>query len=162
MRKTPKPSAAADMAACNCLAIRQAARQVTQLYERHMAGAGLTASQYSILAKLSRLGPQSINALAAEMVMDRTTTGRAIRPLARDKLVAVDAGRDARTRLVRLTPAGAKRLEAAAACWRAAQHEFESAYGTAEATALRAALARVVVLAAESDSNGGTVRGERE
>jgi DNA-binding MarR family transcriptional regulator len=141
---------ALDTAACNCLAIRQAARQLTQLYERHMAGSGLSASQYSILAKLARLGPQSINALAAAMVMDRTTTGRAIRPLARDKLVAVDvggdAGGDARVRLVRLTPAGAKRLKAATAGWRAAQSEFEKTYGAGEAASLRAALARVVAL----------------
>lgn len=150
MRTTSDPIAPADQAACNCLAIRQAARHVTQLYERHMAAAGLTASQYSILAKLSRLGPQSINALAAEMVMDRTTTGRAIRPLARDNLVAVDAGSDARTRLVRLTAKGAKRFAAAAACWREAQREFEHAFGPAEAEALRGALARVVAVAAES------------
>ena len=62
------------------------------------------------------------------MVMDRTTTGRAIRPLERDKLVAVDGVGDARVRLVRLTPAGEKRLKAAAAGWRAAQREFERAY----------------------------------
>lgn len=137
----------ADSTACNCLAIRQAARQITQLYERHMAAAGLTASQYSILAKLSRLGPLSINALAAEMVMDRTTTGRAIQPLERDKLVAVEAGSDARTKLVRLTPAGVKRFKAAVVRWREAQEEFERAYGTGEAAALRAALARVSALA---------------
>jgi DNA-binding MarR family transcriptional regulator len=151
MQKTPDletGGGAIDTASCNCLAIRQAARQVTQLYERHMAESGLSASQYSILAKLARLGPQSINALAAVMVMDRTTTGRAIRPLERDKLVAVDAGGDARVRLVRLTQAGAKRLKAAAAGWRAAQSEFEKSYGTGEAAALRAALARVVALGA--------------
>jgi DNA-binding MarR family transcriptional regulator len=128
--------------ACNCLAIRQAARQITQLYEGHLAAVGLTASQYSILAKLSRLGPLSINALAAEMVMDRTTTGRAIQPLVRDKLVALAAGSDARMKLVRLTPAGAKRFKAALPHWRAAQHEFERAYGTKEAATLRAALGR--------------------
>ncbi|HEY1507184.1 MAG TPA: MarR family winged helix-turn-helix transcriptional regulator [Stellaceae bacterium] len=135
-----------DFMACNCLAIRQAARQITQLYDRHMAAAGLTTSQYSILAKLSRLGPLSINALAAQMVMDRTTTGRAIQPLERDKLVAVDAGSDARTKLVRLTAAGAKRFKAAVGCWREAQHEFERAYGADASAALRAALARITTI----------------
>jgi DNA-binding MarR family transcriptional regulator len=150
MQKPPDsaPNAAAfEPAACNCLAIRQAARQVTQLYERHLAGAGMTASQYSILAKLSRLGPLSINALAGQMVMDRTTTGRAIQPLMRDKLVAVAAGRDARTRLVSVTPAGVKRLKAATGRWREAQREFERSYGSAESAGLRAALARVVAVA---------------
>jgi DNA-binding MarR family transcriptional regulator len=148
MQETPDSAAGAapDSAACNCLAIRQAARQATQLYERHLAAVGLTASQYSILAKLARLGPLSINALATEMVMDRTTTGRAIRPLARDRLVAIETGRDARTRLVRLTASGVKRLKAASACWTAAQRDFEQRYGASEAASLRAALARVAAL----------------
>jgi DNA-binding MarR family transcriptional regulator len=149
MQKTPETDMpeTLEFAACNCLAIRQAARQITQLYDRHMAATGLTTSQYSILAKLSRLGPLSINALAAEMVMDRTTTGRAIQPLEREKLVAIEAGSDARTKLVRLTSAGAKRFKAAATCWRAAQREFERAYGADESAALRAALGRVSTLA---------------
>ena len=74
-RKTPAP-VEFDRTRCNCLALRQAARQVTQLYDRHMAGEGLRANQYSILSKLSRLGPMSINTLAAQMVMDRTTMDR--------------------------------------------------------------------------------------
>src|ERR1700739_2760529 len=99
MQKTPETETTemVDSTACNCLAIRQAARQITQHYERHMAAVGLTASQYLILPKRARRGPLSINAPAAEMVMDRTPTGRAIQPLERDKLVAVEAGTDART-----------------------------------------------------------------
>ena len=149
MQKTPAIETVQipEALACNCLAIRQAARQITQLYEGHLAAIGVTASQYSILAKLSRLGPLSINVLAAEMVMDRTTTGRAIQPLERDRLVAIEAGRDARTKLVRLTPAGAKRFKAAVAHWREAQQEFERAYGAEESATLRAALARVSAIA---------------
>lgn len=60
MRKATPP---ADETPCNCLAIRQAARQVTQLYDRHLAAAGLRSTQYSILSKLGRLGPLPINAL---------------------------------------------------------------------------------------------------
>src|ERR1700680_2126441 len=101
-----------EPAICNCLALRQAARHATQLYDRHLAAEGLKTSQYSILAKLARLGPQSINALAAMMVMDRTTTTRAVRPLARDKLVAIAPGEDERTRMVRITPPGEKRARA--------------------------------------------------
>jgi DNA-binding MarR family transcriptional regulator len=135
---------AIEPAICNCLALRQAARHTTQLYDRHLAAEGLKTTQYSILAKLARLGPQSINALAAMMVMDRTTTTRAVRPLARDKLVAIAPGADERTRLVRLTPAGEKRAKAAAARWREAQKEFEAGYGTIAAARLRSDLARVV------------------
>jgi DNA-binding MarR family transcriptional regulator len=138
-------SAPAEMSACNCLALRQATRHVTQLYERHMASAGLRSSQFSILSKLSRLGALSINQLAAMMVMDRTTMGRAVRPLERDGLIAMSAGReDARTRMVRLTPAGAKKYEQAAALWRNAQEEFERSFGSGNARALRETMARIV------------------
>ena len=140
---SPKPERP-EPAICNCLALRQAARHATALYERHLAPTGLTSPQYSILAKLTRLGPQSINALAAMMVMDRTTTTRAVRPLARDKLVAVARGEDERTRMVRITPAGEARIKAAAAHWRAAQTEFEAAFGADAAERLRKDLARVV------------------
>jgi DNA-binding MarR family transcriptional regulator len=139
-RDAPEP------AICNCLALRQAARHATQLYDRHLAAEGLRTTQYSILAKLLRLGPQSINSLAATMVMDRTTTTRAVRPLARDKLVAIAPGEDERTRMVRITPAGEKRAKAAAARWRDAQKEFEAGYGAAEAEKLRTDLARVVAV----------------
>jgi DNA-binding MarR family transcriptional regulator len=133
-----------EPAICNCLALRQAARHATQLYDRHLAAEGLKTSQYSILAKLARLGPQSINSLAAMMVMDRTTTTRAVQPLARDKLVAIAPGEDERTRVVRITLAGEKRAKTAAARWREAQKEFEAGYGAGAAERLRAELARVV------------------
>jgi DNA-binding MarR family transcriptional regulator len=133
-----------EPAICNCLALRQAARHATQLYDRHLAPEGLKTSQYSILAKLVRLGPQSIGALADMMVMDRTTTTRAVRPLARDRLVAIAPGEDERTRMVRITPAGEQRTKAAAARWRAAQKAFDARYGVAEAEKLRRDLARVV------------------
>ena len=79
-------------AACNCLALRQAARHVTQFYDQFLAPSGLRTTQYSILARLVREGPMAINALAAELVMDRTTLGRNILPLQRDGLIAVGPG----------------------------------------------------------------------
>src|ERR1700759_5479888 len=126
-RPIPEP------ALCNCLALRQAARHATQFYDRHLAAEGLKTSQYSILAKLLRLRPQSEGARAGEMGVDRATTRRAVQPLARDKLVAIAPGEDERTRMVRITPAGEKRTKAAAARWREAPKEFETGYGAAAA-----------------------------
>ncbi len=134
-----------DSTACNCLAVRQAARQITQLYDRHLAAEGLRTTQYSILSKLGRLGPLSVNALAQAMVMDRTALGRAVGPLQRDRLLAVGADKhDGRTRVVRLTTAGEARLKAASARWKEAQQEFEASFGVADAAQLRSTLARVV------------------
>jgi len=142
-----KCTPAAALTRCNCLALRQAARQVTQLYDRYLAQDGLRTSQYSILAILSRLGPLSINELATLMVMDRTTTGRAVRPLARDRFVTIKAGSDGRTRVVQLTSAGEQCVSAASVHWREAQKQFESAYGVMEAGRLRSVLAAVVAAA---------------
>ena len=106
-----------------------------------MAAVGLTASQYSILAKLARLGPLSINALAAEMVMDRTTLGRNIRPLQREGLLAVAPGQsDRRSKELRLTEAGVERLRTAVGGWTRAQERFAAVFGAERAAELRSLL----------------------
>src|SRR5262245_2679381 len=144
MRAMQKKTSLTEQADCNCLALRQAARHVSQIYDSHLASEGLRGTQYSILSKLNRLGPLSINELAKSMVMDRTTLGRAIRPLERDRLLAIGPGDDGRTRSLRLTPAGQARLKAAAVKWRQAQQEFEAAFGADDAAALRTTLRRVI------------------
>ena len=131
-------------AACNCLALRQAARHVTQFYDQFLAPSGLRSTQYSILARLQRKGPMTINALAAELVMDRTTLGRNILPLQRDGLVAVGAGKsDRRSKELRLTPAGLMRFRAGRKGWNEAQAQFEAAFGGKRARELRALLHKV-------------------
>jgi len=129
---------------CNCLALRQAARHVTQFYDHYLAPTGVRATQFSILAKLERLGPITINALAADMVMDRTTLGRNIQPLEREGLIAVTEGRaDRRSKELQLTDAGAARLRAASKAWAEAQTRFEKLFGGKRAAELRAILRAV-------------------
>ena len=100
---------------CNCLALRQAARHVTQFYDQYLASTGLRTTQFSILAKLQGLGPMTINALARELVMDRTTLGRTMLPLERDGLIAIRGGSvDRRSKELAVTKAGAERLRRAA------------------------------------------------
>jgi len=123
---------------CNCLAIRQAARHVSQFYDQCMAPTGLRASQFSILARLKRVGPMTINTLAQVLVMDRTTLGRNILPLEREGLIAIRPGHaDRRSKELHLTAAGAARLPAAQARWSEAQTRFEARFGAARAAELR-------------------------
>jgi DNA-binding MarR family transcriptional regulator len=129
---------------CNCLAVRQAARHVTQFYDQCLAPSGLRTTQFSILAKLRRLGPMTINALAADLVMDRTTLGRNILPLQREGLIAVVKGRiDRRSKELRVTEAGAERLRAAVKGWVEAQARFEAVFGADRTLELRALLRAV-------------------
>lgn len=123
---------------CNCFAVRAAARHVSQSYDRFLAPAGLRTTQYSILARLKRKGPVTINALAEEMVMDRTTLGRNILPLQRDGLIAIkSAASDRRAKELRLTKAGENRLREALEGWSQAQARFEVAFGEKRAAELR-------------------------
>lgn len=141
-------------AACNCLALRQAARHVTQFYDQFLAPSGLRATQYSILARLQRKGPMTINALAAELVMDRTTLGRNILPLQRDGLIAVGPGKaDRRSKELRLTGSGAARFRAALKAWQEAQARFEAAFGAKRAQELRTLLQQVVANEPQSDDS---------
>jgi DNA-binding MarR family transcriptional regulator len=129
---------------CTCLAVRQAARHVTQFYDQHLAPAGLRTTQFSILAKLGRLGPMTINALADDLVMDRTTLGRNILPLVREGLLSAAPGRtDRRSKELRLTKAGLERLDDARGRWRQAQTRFATVFGDERTVGLRALLHEV-------------------
>jgi DNA-binding MarR family transcriptional regulator len=87
----------------------------------------------------------SINALARELVMDRTTLGRTMLPLERDGLIRLeDDPRDRRSKRLAVTRAGETRLQKAVSLWREAQVEFERRFGADRAAGLRAVLSDVV------------------
>ena len=130
---------------CNCYTVRAAARHVTQAYDHYLAPAGLRTTQFSILARLKRLGPLTIHTLAKDMVMDRTTLGRNILPLERDGLIRIEAmTSDRRAKEVHLTKAGEKRLQLARERWSEAQAHFETTFGPRRAAELRKMLRAVV------------------
>lgn len=144
---------------CNCLALRQAARHVTQFYDQHLAPTGLRTTQFSILAKLKRLGPLTINALACELVMDRTTLGRTMLPLERDGLIVIRDGTvDRRSKELAVTKAGTERLQRAAKRWVEAQKEFEERFGARRAAGLRGLLGEVVTCDLEKPGTASTSR----
>ncbi|WP_431281032.1 MarR family winged helix-turn-helix transcriptional regulator [Humitalea sp. 24SJ18S-53] len=130
---------------CTCLAIRRAARHISSYYDRHLAPSGLLTSQFSILGRLRQRGGCTIQDLAADLVMDRTTLGRNLGPLERDGLVAIAADpADRRRRLLHVTDAGLERLAVARPLWQAAQQGFADAFGEAPARDLRDRLASLV------------------
>lgn len=125
----------------DCFAIRQAARYVSQIYDRHLASVGLTITQFSLLGRLQRTGPMTMKQLTEVMRMQRTTLVRTIQPLRRNGLVLSEAPlSDARALSISLTTEGAARLEAAWKHWHAAQAEFEHNFGGQRARALRGEL----------------------
>jgi DNA-binding MarR family transcriptional regulator len=128
----------------DCFAIRQAARHISQLYERHLSEADVTPTQFSILTALRDGANLTMLELAQAMVMDRTTLVRALRPLLRNGLIANEPdGQGTRRLQLVLTASGYARLDEAMGHWLAAQNEFERKFGPQQAAMLRLELFRL-------------------
>jgi DNA-binding MarR family transcriptional regulator len=138
------PGTAVDGMACNCSALRKAARRVSLVYDRHLAKSGLTNGQYAILAEIERRGERdrpTLSELAQALVMDRTALSHTLKPLERDGLIRLASDpRDGRARLVTLTALGRERAEVSRSCWAEAQADFAKTFGQDQAIALRALL----------------------
>jgi DNA-binding MarR family transcriptional regulator len=137
--------AAADQCAAGTL--RRAARSIARVYDRRLAPAGLTNTQFSILRALQRHGaPVALSALAEELVFERTSLYRALEPMRRDGLVAVSAGAG-RAKRAALTPSGVRRIAKATPYWTAAQATFLTQFGRAEWVRLVGQLGDIVGIA---------------
>ncbi len=75
------PPSLANPRTLHCSNFRKAARSVTQLFDQILAPAGLRSTQLVILITCQLLGPSSIARLAHELVMDRSTLTRNLKPL---------------------------------------------------------------------------------
>jgi DNA-binding MarR family transcriptional regulator len=114
---------------CFCSQLRRTARLISILYDDALAPAGVTVTQYTLLAKIGRADGLSRTALAGELGMDRTTLTRNLAPLEKARLIANNSGEDRREKLLRLTADGRKRLASAKPRWREAQEQMLSHLG---------------------------------
>jgi DNA-binding MarR family transcriptional regulator len=133
---------------CLCAAVRQAARHLSQHYDAALAPVDIGINQYSVLVRAQRRGACTIAALAADLVMDRSTLGHLLRPLEARGLIELGmAPDDRRRKAVVVTPAGAALVARARPLWEAAQRRFAAAYGLEAVRALRRQLDEVASLA---------------
>jgi DNA-binding MarR family transcriptional regulator len=135
-----------EVMGCPCLRIRRATRQITQLYDRTLAEAGLTANQFGLLAylvaaELADEGGISIGNLAERAGVDPTTLNRNLKPLEGKGLVRdARGGMDARIRMVTITQKGKLALQKALPLWRQARTHVEKAIGSQELDSLNGLL----------------------
>ncbi len=138
----------ADMAArCVGLNVRKAARAVTQLYDGVLQPSGLRIGQFGLLGFIALVGEPTLTRLAEELVMDRTTLTRNLKPLERRGLIAIEPGADRRTRVATLTEAGRQAWTAALPLWQAAQEQAVTQLGDEQYRTLLAGLKAVTCLA---------------
>ena len=123
---------------CTNLKLRQLMRRVAQRYDAEVGQVGLKGTQYSLLSHVVKLGPLRPVDLAASMNVDASTLSRNLRPMIASGWLSLEAGVDARSRLVQATEAGrAKRAEAQKR-WRVAQEGVNALLGPERVIALHA------------------------
>jgi DNA-binding MarR family transcriptional regulator len=128
---------------CVCLAVRTAARRITQGYDAALVGTGLRVTQFSLLVMAHHLGAPSMKRLAQMLNSDPTTVTRNVQGLTKRRLLTLSPGRDLRERKVMLTEKGKTMLLRALPNWRAAQSDVVASLSRAELTRLRALLKQV-------------------
>jgi DNA-binding MarR family transcriptional regulator len=139
--------------ACVCNNLRRASRAATNYYDGLFAQTGdlhLRVSQCTILVVLYLTGPQTINALAEKLALDRTTLTRNLKPLAQDGLLTIASGNDQRTRVVMLTAQGEEALLRVLPLWEEAQAHMIAGMGHEQVAALLAQLTYAAALAHEA------------
>lgn len=128
---------------CVCLALRTAARRITQGYDTALAGTGVRVTQFSLLVMVYHLGAPTMKAVARMLNSNPTTITRNVQVLSRRRLLILSPGQDLRERKVTLTKRGETILLRALPNWRKAQNDVVASLNRAELTRLRALLDQV-------------------
>ena len=138
---------------CTNLKLRQLGRIVTRHYDQHLGPTGLKNTQYALLSHVVKLGPIRAVDLAGVIRMSTSTLSRNLQPLIASGWIEVNAGDDARSRLISATPAGqAKRTEAQRK-WRIAQEGINATLGAERVVALHALIDESLELLAPLDAD---------
>lgn len=127
--------------ACLCLHVQRAARALARRFDEALQPVALTSGQFSLLMALNRPQPPAIAPVARLLGMNRTTLTAALKPLARDGLLAIEVDpEDRRSRRLRLTDEGQALLARAVPIWRRTHAAVEAGLGKSGPGALRSAL----------------------
>jgi len=135
----------AEMArTCACFNFRKASRSVTQMFDQALTPAGLRSTQLVILITGQLLGPSSIARLARELVMDRSTLTRNLRPLLSMSMLRLTMPEKGKHKTVELTEAGREALLRAAPYWELAQSQLVNRFGSEQWDRIMADLSAIV------------------
>ncbi|HEX3742289.1 MAG TPA: MarR family transcriptional regulator [Bryobacteraceae bacterium] len=113
---------------CACLALRQAARIVTQFYGAELHGR-LEIPQFGLLSVLERRPGSNQAALARALNLDKTTLSRNLKLMEKNGWIERASSDDRRERGYRLSAEGNKLLRVARPAWKRAQEKFRAAMG---------------------------------
>lgn len=160
---SPLPSAGA-LGLCAAANLRQAARAVTQHFDKALVPSGLRITQFTVLSAIAKAeGPLPLTQLAEQLVMDRTTLSRNLQPLKASGYLRHVSGGDRRIRAVLLTEAGEAALRKALPLWAQAQMEMLDTLGATRWKAARMMFSDLVAHCrgdGEQDANASGTPGQ--
>lgn len=131
---------------CTCLNVRRASRAVTQFYDEVLKPSGLTITQLALLRHIELLAQTTIGELAKTMRIDRTTLNRNLKPLADEGLIAINPGKDTRTRELVLTESGKDAVVLGWKLWGEAQDTIKEYMGEGDLKKLKQLLSKLEAL----------------
>jgi len=111
---------------CICRVVRDAARSLTNAYDKALAPSGLRTTQFTLLSVLARQSVASVNQLSELLGIDQTTTTRNLIVLEDAGLVIRVPHHDPRVKLMKLTPKGKQKRQIAVDCWQEMQDHVTS------------------------------------
>lgn len=120
------------VAACPGMRVARATRVLARVFNDEFRALGLQASQHGVLTFLALAGPDgtTIGALADELLLDRTTLTRNLRPLQKAGYLSVKRSpKDARVQVVTLTRKGEQTVEALFPLWQRAYDRIRQVLG---------------------------------
>ena len=126
---------------CLCTNAQRAARAIARRFDEAFRPLDLTNWQFTLMVALNRPEPPTINVVAQELAIDRTTVTANLKPLERRGIVSVKPDvADRRVRRIALTGDGRKLLQHAFATWRRVQGSVERDLAVADLETFRAGL----------------------
>lgn len=122
--------------ACLTHGLMRAARAAARNFEAEAASLGVTAPQFTVLARLSFMGMMTVSQIAASVDADRTTMTRNLAVMAQKGWISEGNAEDRRERVWQITDAGREILARVMPVWQAWQARLVNRLGPEAATQL--------------------------
>lgn len=126
--------------ACLTHGLMRAARSVARGFEAEAAALGVTAPQFTALARLRFMGPMTVSQIAAVVDADRTTMTRNLAVMAQKGWIEEGNAEDRRERVWQLTALGKQIVAQVMPVWQAWQARLVDRLGPEAATGLMTTL----------------------
>ena len=109
---------------CMCIRLRQSSNNITKIYDKALNSHHIKITQYSTLKNIEKLVTTSIQILSNKMNLDRSTLVRNLNKLQKMKLISYEYENNIKSKVIRLTLDGNKKLSEAHVDWKKIQNSL--------------------------------------